>query len=280
MSGPPDAIHVASLVAWIVGTAVFFALAMAAAWLAQRRSGKSGWADVAWTFGLGAVGAVLALAPLGNAANPSRRGLVATLAVIWALRLGGHILKRTLGGGEDPRYRQLALEWGPAFPRRLFWFLQLQAICGLFLALSVLAAAHHPAAALRWNDGIGIAILVVAILGEGIGDAQLARFRADRANEKRVCDIGLWGLSRHPNYFFQWLGWVAYPVIAIDVTGLYPWGWIALTGPVFMYWLLAHVSGVPPLEAHMLRSRGDAYRAYQARVNAFFPGKPSKETAS
>jgi steroid 5-alpha reductase family enzyme len=43
-----------------------------------------------------------------------------------------------------------------------------------------------------------------------------------------------------------------------------------------MYWLLVHVSGLPPLEEHMLRTRGDAFRAYQARTSAFFLW-PSRE---
>jgi steroid 5-alpha reductase family enzyme len=42
-----------------------------------------------------------------------------------------------------------------------------------------------------------------------------------------------------------------------------------------MYWLLAHVTGVPPLEEHMLKTRGKAFRAYQQRTNAFFPGPPA-----
>ena len=71
---------------------------------------------------------------------------------------------------------------------------------------------------------------------------------------------------------------LAYPLFAIDVGGghawSYPWGFIALAGPLSMYLLLVHVSGIPPLEAHMLRSRGDPFRAYQARVNAFWPGFP------
>ncbi|CAM5774503.1 membrane protein [Labrys miyagiensis] len=255
---------------WIAAAAVFLGLLMAAAWLAQRRTGQSGWADVAWTIGVGLTGAALALAPLGDTPEPLRQGLVAALAIAWALRLGGHILLRTLGGGEDPRYRQLALEWGDAFPRRLFWFLQLQAVCALFLALSVLLAGHSPGP-LRWNDVAGIALLLLAIAGEGLSDLQLARFRATPASGKRVCREGLWAFSRHPNYFFEWLAWLAYPLIAIDFGGAYPWGWLALSGPAFMYWLLVHVSGVPPLEAHMLRSRGQAYRAYQDRVSAFFP---------
>jgi steroid 5-alpha reductase family enzyme len=267
------------LTLWLGGTGIFLCLAMAGAWLAQQRSGKSGWADVTWSFGLGIAGACLALAPLGDTPNPMRQGLVASLALIWALRLGGHILARTRGGGEDPRYLQLAREWGTSFRQRLFWFLQLQAVCALFLALSVLLAGHSPGP-MRWTDIAGFLLLAVAILGEGIADAQLTRFRTNSANDKRVCDEGLWAFSRHPNYFFQWLGWLAYPLIAFDPGGGFPWGWMALSGPAFMYWLLVHVSGLPPLEAHMLRSRGKAYRAYQARVSGFFPALSSKGTSS
>jgi steroid 5-alpha reductase family enzyme len=111
----------------------------------------------------------------------------------------------------------------------------------------------------------------MAIAGAALADHQLRRFRASPANRGKVCDAGLWRWSRHPNYFFEWLGWIAYPLIAIDITGGYPLGWVAIAGPICMYWLLRHVSGVPPLEEHMLRSRGDAYRRYQARTSAFFP---------
>jgi steroid 5-alpha reductase family enzyme len=265
-----------ALLVWLAVAGLFLCVVMAGAWLVQRSTGKSGWADVAWTMGLGLAGAGLALAPLGGAPDMARQGFVAALALIWALRLAGHILLRTLRGGEDPRYRQLAEEWGEAFPRRLFWFLQLQAVCALFLALSVLVAGHSPGP-LRWNDIAGLVLLFVAIAGEGLSDLQLVRFSENPANGKRVCDQGLWSLSRHPNYFFEWLAWLAYPLIAIDFGGGYAWGWLALSGPAFMYWLLVHVSGLPPLEAHMLRSRGSAYRAYQARVSAFFPSLPAKE---
>jgi len=86
-----------------------------------------------------------------------------------------------------------------------------------------------------------------------------------------VCDIGLWRWSRHPNYFFEWLFWLAYPLIAIDLAGYNPYGWLALLAPICMYWVLVYVSGIPPLEEHMLRSRGETFRAYQLRTRAFFP---------
>ena len=37
-----------------------------------------------------------------------------------------------------------------------------------------------------------------------------------------------------------------------------------------MYWILNYVTGIPPLEAQMLRSRGDAYRAYRRTPRDFF----------
>jgi steroid 5-alpha reductase family enzyme len=54
----------------------------------------------------------------------------------------------------------------------------------------------------------------------------------------------------------------------------YSWGFAALLAPIFMYWILVHVTGIPPLEQQMLRSRGERYRAYQARTSMFFPLPP------
>ncbi|WP_421913772.1 DUF1295 domain-containing protein [Mesorhizobium sp.] len=269
-----------TLAAEIIVIAISLSLIMTGAWAVAVRSGQSGWVDAIWSFAVGGVGVMASLYSLGDWPHTTQRQLVvAGLAGIWSLRLGLHIVARTRKGGDDPRYRQLRKEWGDNFRGRLFWFLQIQAACALLLVIAIAAAAHNPAPALGFGDWLGVLILAVAIGGEAVADRQLTRFRADPANKGRVCDIGLWALSRHPNYFFEWLGWLAYAVIAIDLSGAYPWGWIALCGPAFMYWLLVHVSGIPPLEAHMLRSRGDSFRAYQARVNAFWPG-PSMPPSS
>jgi steroid 5-alpha reductase family enzyme len=248
------------------------ALIMAGAFLAQRLTGRSGWVDTIWSFAVGAVGAALALTPSASAPSPGgRQIMICALTLVWALRLGGHIMARTLKGGEDPRYKALRDQWGADFPRRFFWFLQIQAAAAFLLVLSIFVAAENPAPFPGLGDVVGAAILIVAVLGEGLADAQLTHFRADSRNRGGVCDVGLWGLSRHPNYFFEWLGWLAYPIIAIGFPPANLPGSLALIGPIFMYWLLVHVSGVPPLEEHMRRSRGDAFAAYCRRVNAFFP---------
>ncbi len=126
--------------------ALALAAFMAGAWLVQRRTGQSGWVDTIWSFAVGLVGAAVALAPVAAADWPTaRQGLVAALALAWSLRLGLHIVGRTLRGGEDPRYKALHDEWGADFPRRLFWFLQIQAAAAFLLALSIFTAACNPA---------------------------------------------------------------------------------------------------------------------------------------
>jgi len=256
----------------LAAIALAYAALMAAAWVVQQRTGNSGWVDTIWTYSLGLIGAVAALWPW-NAPLTLRQLLVAALVVIWAARLGTHVALRSAANGDDPRYAEFARQWGDAAPRRMFWFLQSQALGSVPLAFAVFIAAQAPGA-LRIQDAIGVLILLLAIAGEGLADAQLKRFRSDPANRGKVCDAGLWRLSRHPNYFFEWLGWLAYPVIAI--TAGYPWGLAALLAPLLMYYILVHVTGIPPLEQQMERSRGAAYRAYQARTSKFFPLPPRR----
>ncbi len=261
------------LIQAILAIALVLCIIMAGAWLIWRHTGNSGWVDTTWTFGLGAVGIAAALVPVPAALGPDTRQIVlAGLIAVWSLRLGLHIAIRTASISDDPRYAKLAQDWGASAPRRMFVFLQQQALGSVPLALSIFIAAQFPATALRPRDFLAFAVLAAGIVGEMIADSQLRDFRRDAANKGRIIDFGLWRWSRHPNYFFQWFGWLAYPLIAIDVTGIYPWGWLALLGPAVMYWVLRYATGVPHLERHMERTRGDAFRAHQARVNIFFPG--------
>lgn len=246
---------------------------MAGAWLIRQRTGNSGWVDTVWTAGVGmvAIGASLLLPPHDF---PPREMFVAVLIALWAARLGMHIAARAASMPDDPRYAKLAQDWGKDAPRRMFVFLQQQAIGSVPLVLAVYLAAKNPAPMMRAQDYIGIAILLIAVIGEAIADRQLRRFTSDPANRGKVMDRGLWSWSRHPNYFFQWLGWLAWPAIAIDLSAGYLYGWLALIAPAVMYWILRHASGVPPLEDHMERTRGDAFRDYQRRTSVFFPAPP------
>jgi steroid 5-alpha reductase family enzyme len=262
-------ILVAVLAQWAVLAAV-----MASAFVIQQRTGNSGFIDAVWTFGLGTVGIASALAPISGAGVSGRQLLVAFLILLWSARLGTHIVRRSLARADDPRYAALIRQWGFRARRELFLLVQKQAIVTVPLALSLFVAAHNPAPLLRVQDAVAVALVLLGIAGEGIADRQLRAFVASPHKTVRVCDRGLWAWSRHPNYFFEWLFWLALPLLAIDLGGGYAVGWLALLAPACIYCLLVHVSGIPPLEEHMVKAYGAAYRAYQERTSAFIPLPP------
>jgi steroid 5-alpha reductase family enzyme len=261
-----------------LSAAALLCIVMAAAWIVQRRLNNAGWVDVFWSFGTGFAAAGAAVVPLpgGPAGMPSLRALViGGLALIWGCRLGIYLAHRTATGHrEDVRYARFRMEWGGDFQPRLFSFLMIQALVAALLAICVMLAARNPVSGMRVADLAGLLVLAVAVIGEGTADRQMGQFRANPDNRGRVCDTGLWALSRHPNYFFECLTWCAYPFFAIGPH--FPWGYASLLGPAAMIWLLTCVSGIPPLEREMLADRGEAYRHYQARVSAFLPLPPKR----
>jgi steroid 5-alpha reductase family enzyme len=217
--------------------------------------------------------------PLNGPETSTRQIVVAIIMVAWSFRLGLHIVRRSFERADDPRYGALIRQWGSHARRQMFILLQKQALVTLPMAIAIFVAAHNPAPFGRLQDWLGILVILLGVLGEGLADRQLSGWLASRKKEDGVCDRGLWRWSRHPNYFFEWVFWLAFPLFAIELSGGYPSGWLALAAPVCMYWLLVYVSGVPPLEQHMVAKHGDAYRAYQARTSVFFPLPPVEGSA-
>ena len=266
-----------ALAALLLLVGIALAAAMTGAWRVQRVTGNSGWIDVFWTFGTGAAACFLALSPVGDAGEPqARQWLASAFAAAWSLRLGWHILLRTRKAADDPRYRDMIGKWGDKAPAKLFWHLQTQSLVGLLLAGCVMLAARNPAGLFRPVDIAAVLLFLSGIAGEAIADAQLRAFKLSPANNGKICNAGLWRYSRHPNYFFEWLCWLAYPLLAADLSGDYRIGFVAVLAPLCIYWLLMHVSGIPPLEAHLLRSRGKAFEVYRQATSAFFPRPPRR----
>lgn len=245
------------------------AAVMAGLWAVQRRTSDAGIVDVGWAALLGAL-AVLYAAVL-DGGLPARRWLVAAVAGAWSARLAGYLLvDRVVGGEEDGRYQALRAHWGERAQPWFFAFFQAQALLAAILSVEFVLVMLHPAGGLRVWDGLGAAIVLGSVVGETVADRQLARFRSDPANRGRTCRQGLWRYSRHPNYFFEWLHWLAYPVFAIGA----PWWWATLFAPALMYVFIRYLTGIPATERHALESRGDDYRRYQATTNALVPWFP------
>ena len=245
-----------------LGLCVVFALCF----LLARRIDNYGIVDIAWSYAFAALAAYYAIAAGGW---PVRRALVGALACLWSLRLGTHLAIRVIGHHptEDGRYLALRQRWAANFGWEMFKFFQMQAVSVVLLGAAFLVTTINPAPVLHPFEIAGVALFLLALTGEALADRQLAGFKRDPANRGRVCDTGLWRYSRHPNYFFEWLVWVAFFVFALGS----PWGWVAIIGPASILWLLLRVTGIPMNEEQNLRSRGDAYRRYQQTTSAFLP---------
>lgn len=256
-----------ALTAALTGFAVLVAL-FSLVWLIQLRTRNAGLVDAVWSWSLGFL-AVL-YAACGSAPGPLR-GLLAVLGGLWGLRLGTHLFLRNRNRPEDGRYRRLREQWGDGADRKLFWFFQLQAVFSMLLSAGFAAAAWSPAAPSRPWLLAAVLVWLAAVAGEGLADWQLERFKRDSASRGQVCRRGLWRYSRHPNYFFECLHWLAYPPLA--AAG--PWWWLALAPPAVMAFLLLRLSGVPVTEAQSARSR-PGYADYIRTTSMLIPWPPKK----
>lgn len=258
----------------VLGVLATMTVVMVAAWAFGLKTRNGGWTDVFWSFGTGAVLAAAALAATGADTNLVRRVVIAAFMLGWGLRLGLYLAPRVAGHPEDVRYASFREQFGARYPIGMLFVTLPQALATGLLAASVAAAASRPEPNLDLRDALAAVLFLGALAGETLADAQMKRFRGDPANKGKIIETGLWAWSRHPNYFFQWLGWMAYPVLALDPGR--PSSLLTLVAPAVMYGLLRYVSGVPPLETAMLKSRGEAFKDYQARVSVFFPLPPKQ----
>lgn len=240
------------------------------AWVIQLRTRNAGVVDTVWALTLGAM--ALLYSAVGDAPIGLRL-LLAAIALSWSLRLGLHLHWRNHGRPEDWRYARFRARWGDKANRNMFGMFQFQNLFSL-------ALASFSFAPVVWRDelpsapaiGLAIVIALIAIVGEAMADAQMEAHRRDPARAGSVCDRGLWRYSRHPNYFFECLHWLAYVPLAAGGVMLWP---LSLLSPLIMALLLMKLSGVPLLEAEMLR-RKPGYADYLRRTSALLPWPPRR----
>jgi len=231
-------------------------------WAVSLRQQNCSIADVAWGPGILLIGLIYYFTSDGRTL---RAHLTLALLAIWAIRLATHLYFRMRLQGEDFRY----VKWRDDYDH--WWLVSyvkiflLQAVVGWIISLPIYFAIVSVApASLTILDYLGILLFVAGMVFEGLGDEQLRRFRADRANRGKVLDTGLWRYTRHPNYFGEALVWWGFGVIGVATGGL-----PGLLGPAIMTYLLLYVSGVALLESTLIQKAG--YIQYVGRTPPFLP---------
>ena len=224
--------------------------------------------DFGWGFNLALLGVGYACFGQGFVI---RAAMLGVMTAVWGLRLSLYLLfDRIIGHPEEGRYQELRRQWKTHVEAKFLVFYLFQAVLCVLMATPFLAAAVNPAPRIHWLEFIAAGLWCIAIIGEIAADSQLAKFKGNPANKCRTCQIGLWRYSRHPNYFFEWLIWVA---LALFATAS-PYGYFGWISPALMLYFLLKVTGIPATEAQALRSRGDEYRKYQQTTSAFIPWFP------
>ena len=210
---------------------------------------------------------VIGFALASRGAFDARSLLIAAMVVIWAARLGTFLFRRIRRDGFDRRFAGLRKS---AIPFLMTWTLQ-----GLWISVTLscalAAATATRSAALDWTAAVGAAIWGFGLAIEVVADRQKQRFRAAARNADAFIDTGLWAYCRHPNYLGEILLWTGIAVVALPA--LQGFSYLTLVSPVFVWALLAHISGIPMLEARADRKWGSepAYQAYKSRTPVLLP---------
>jgi steroid 5-alpha reductase family enzyme len=239
-------------------------------WLLGLRIRNFSYVDLAWSANFTVLALIYGV--MGNG-DVTRRWLICGMYAAWSLRLAWHLAARIIGHPEEGRYVQLRAEWGATgnLNFKFLAFFQFQALLNILLSIPILLATSNATIQLSSLEYIGAVIWLIGLTGESVADHQLKRFKQNASNKGKVCDRGLWGWSRHPNYFFEWVIWIGYATFALAS----PYGWLALPLPFLMLHFLLNVTGVKATEEQALRTKGEAYARYQRTVSAFIP-RPRK----
>ena len=193
--------------------------------------------------------------------------IVITLVLIWALRLGLFLFVRVLRAGEDRRFREVKQN----FSKFLVWW----SVSALWVFLTAANALTMIINNVSFTDDFyfyfGLSLWLIGFSFEALADEQKRRFKSDKKNKDAFISTGLWGLSRHPNYFGEILLWVGMAVIALPT--LIGWQYVTLISPIFIYFLLTRVSGVNLLEDRANQKWGgtEEYKSYIKKTPVLIP---------
>ena len=208
-------------------------------------------------------------------ADQPRGWLVTSVVVLWALRLTANWIYAFPGlHHEDWRYPLLRDRAG-----RFELLVDLLAIhlvptLQVFLGMvPVYVVMTRSGRELGWLDLVATVLALAAVALELVADVQMHRFVRTR-EPGQVMDRGLWGWSRHPNYFGELLFWISLALFGTAASPADAW-WL-FAGAAAML-AMFHGASIPMMEERSL-ARRPGYQDVVDRVPRFVP-RPPRRTA-
>ncbi|NHJ46376.1 MAG: DUF1295 domain-containing protein [Asgard group archaeon] len=223
--------------------------------------------------------------------------ILVTLATIWGFRLSYHIARRNIGKPEDRRYARFRESWKDRFYLKVFFYIfMMQSLWAAIIISPVIFANSLYETSLifplnHWTIGsfklyypenlvqtipiiLGGLVWILGFYFEAVGDRQLKKFIKNPENKGKIIEIGLWRFTRHPNFFGELtMSWGLF-LIALTFVDTNPLILITIAGPIMYTLLIRYVTGVPPLESHLINKPG--YKEYMQRTSMILPWFPKK----
>jgi|TARA_B100000959_G_scaffold130265_2_gene136649 steroid 5-alpha reductase family enzyme len=181
----------------------------------------------------------------------TRSVVLGIMVCLWGLRLGAFLFARVQAAGHDVRFNLMKHDFT--------WFLMTWTIQGLWVVITSSAALTAITSTNKnsfgWIGIIGIIIWLSGFVIEIVADEQKRRFKLNPSNQHSFIDKGLWSWSQHPNYFGEIILWIGVTLVALPA--LSGWQYLSLISPVFVFFLLTRISGIPMLDSAARKRWGD-----------------------
>ena len=201
-----------------------------------------------------------------NAVYSPDHVILTALILIWGLRLMFYLFIRILKIKTDKRFDGVREDFGKF---AVFWTGQAITIFIIMIpAIIVLASGAKTVNNLMLA---GVVVWIVGFVIESFADAQKFSFKNDLSNKGKFIKSGLWKYSRHPNYFGEMTVWWGIFIFSLPYLGGFTY--LAVTGPLFITFILLFVSGIPPLEKKYdsIYSKDSKYQEYKKTTSILIP---------
>ncbi|GAB4222996.1 MAG: DUF1295 domain-containing protein [Gammaproteobacteria bacterium] len=238
------------------------AIIMLITWLAFLFTKNYSLIDMMWPIGFIFAG----IEQLNYTCYQEYSGVALMLLLLWGGRLAGHIFWNRVRLREiDQRYVALSKGWKINKAIGFLVNYQFQGLLIVLISLPTIAIAHSNKTHVTNIDHLLMVFCLMAITLEMMADAQLKQFK-QTSHDKQPCKTGLWRCSRHPNLFFDWCFWLGFSLLSWNSSQ----DSYVIVSPILLFAVMYFVT-IPLTEKQSLKSRGEAYRLYQAETTKFFP---------